>query len=75
MTAKKPWAKTVAGLDERFCFGIEKDGIEDFLSPLGYHAVRILNADALQSLYFSGTQGGIAAKVNGTHCIAVAELI
>lgn len=59
--------RSVEANGERFCFGLEKGRVEEFLSAYGFRAEAILDAEALEELYFSGGE-----HVNGTHCIVIA---
>lgn len=53
---------------ERFCFGIEKGQVNEFLRPYGFTAQKVMDAEALQNRFFQDTAG----RVNGTHCIITA---
>ena len=62
----------VANAGEGFCFGIEQGHIDDFVSAYGFAAEKILDAGALEDLYFRDAQGALAGRVNKTHCIVIA---
>jgi methyltransferase (TIGR00027 family) len=58
----------VAMNGEGFHFGIERGKTGEFLSQYGFKAEEVLDAAALQDMFFRGASG----KVNGTHCIVSA---
>ncbi len=62
----------VAAAGERFGFGIEKGRVNDFLSVYGFVAEKILEGETLENMYFRDARGGLAGKVNKTHCIVTA---
>jgi len=62
----------VANTGERFCFGIEKGLVKEFLGAYGFTPENILDADALQDMYFRNKQGELTGTVNKTHCIVSA---
>lgn len=63
---------SVAGSGERFCFGIERGCAREFLSGHGFTPTAILDADALEKMYFRDERGLPIARVNQTHCIVSA---
>ncbi len=62
----------VAGRGERFCFGIENGHLDGFLSAYGLKALQVMDASALQDMFFRDERGELVGKVNGTHCIVTA---
>lgn len=62
----------VAMNGEGFHFGIERGNTGEFLSQYGFTLVEVLDAAALQDMFFRDGQGQLAGKVNETHCIVSA---
>ncbi len=58
--------------NEKFCFGIEKGSINEFLSRYGFEALSIMDSNAMEDMYFKDMHGKLPARVNGTHCIVTA---
>jgi methyltransferase (TIGR00027 family) len=58
--------------NEKFCFGIEKGSINEFLNRYGFKAEQVLDSAGLEELYFRDEQGNRTARVNGTHCLVTA---
>jgi len=61
--------KTVSKAGEKWQFGIEKNGIEDYLKTRGFALIESLDADVLEQRYFRDGNGSIVGKINGTHCL------
>jgi len=61
--------KTVSKAGEKWQFGIEKNGIEDYLKRRGFALIESLDADVLEQRYFRDGNGSIVGKINGTHCL------
>jgi methyltransferase (TIGR00027 family) len=64
---------SVSKRNERFCFGIEKGSIKEFLSGYGFEALQVMDSNALENMFFKDKDGKILARVNGTHCIITAQ--
>lgn len=64
----------VATNGEGFHFGIERGKTQEFLSRYGFKPVEVLDAEALQDMFFRDGQGQLAGKVNETHCIVSAVM-
>jgi methyltransferase (TIGR00027 family) len=60
---------------ESWQFGIEKGGIEQFLSSYDFRLCEQRDASQLEQIYFKDPTGKIAGHVNGTHCLVRAEKI
>lgn len=69
---EKELYQSVSKENEGFFFGIEKGRMNEFLSGYGFEALSIIDSDTLGNMFFKDKQGKLLAKVNGTHCIAVA---
>ena len=69
---EKELCRSVSGSNEGFCFGIEKGTTNEFLSSYGFDALRIIDSNALEDMFFKDEQGKPLARVNGTHCIVTA---
>ncbi len=59
--------------NEKWTFGIEEGEIESFLNFFHLHLLEHLDANTLENKYFKNESGKIITKVNGTHCIVLAE--
>ncbi len=64
--------ETVANIGERWIFGIEKDGIEDFLSEHGLNLLEHFTPAEMEQKYLAPSNGSRARHINGTHCIVCA---
>lgn len=62
----------VADNGERFCFGIEKGYIAEFLRTYGFKALQIMDSGALEDMFFRNERGELIARINKTHCIVTA---
>jgi methyltransferase (TIGR00027 family) len=60
---------------ERFCFGIEKGRVKEFLSAYGFEVLRVMDSRALEEAWFKEADGSVGARVNGTHCIVAATKV
>jgi methyltransferase (TIGR00027 family) len=67
--------ETLSKVGEPWHFGIEKGGIERFLAQYGFALRDHRDARELEEMYFKDATGRIAARVNGTHCIARATKV
>ena len=66
--------KTVSGAGEQWQFGIEKGEIKRFLAKYAIRLVDHKDAQDLERTYFCDPNGRIIGRVNGTHCLATAEI-
>jgi len=66
-------AQTVSGAGEQWQFGIEKGEIEQFLARYAMRLADHKDAQDLEHVYFSDSNGKIVGRVNGTHCLVTAE--
>jgi methyltransferase (TIGR00027 family) len=62
-------AGTVAKAGEQWHFGIEKGQIARFLASYDLGLLDHKDAGGLEEMYFKEATGGIAGRINGTHCI------
>jgi methyltransferase (TIGR00027 family) len=60
--------------NEGWTFGIEEGEIEAFLKSLDLRLLEHYNSTDLEERYFTSNSGEQISRVNGTHCIALAEL-
>jgi len=65
---------TVSQAGEGWTFGIEKGTEEKFLQDRGFKLVSFFTPADLEQKYFTTREGRLIGRVNGTHCIALAEL-
>jgi methyltransferase (TIGR00027 family) len=70
-TGERELVNSVSGQSERFCFGIEKGGLPQFLAGFDFDLVEVLAAEDLRDRFFRDDSGKPVAEVNGTHCIAL----
>ena len=61
--------ESVARAGEQWHFGIEKGGVEEFLSAYDLRLCDQRDASQLEQMYFKNTNGKIIGHVNGTHCL------
>ncbi len=61
--------------NEMWQFGIDQDHVAEFLSGYQFQLKELLTSQDLENRNFKDTNGRIIARVNGTHCIALAERI
>jgi methyltransferase (TIGR00027 family) len=66
--------KTVSRTGEGWTFGLEDGEIESFLAERGFKIFAHYTQRELEKAYFVGENGELFGRVNGTHCIVVAEL-
>jgi methyltransferase (TIGR00027 family) len=59
--------------NEKWTFGIEEGEIQSFLCSYRFNLLDHLDSMAIEKKYFTDKSGNLIAKVNGTHCIALAE--
>jgi methyltransferase (TIGR00027 family) len=71
---EKELYRNVLKQDEGFSFGIEKGGIEGFLSGYGFKSLGVMDSNALENMFFKDDRGALRARVNGTHCIITAVI-
>ncbi len=67
---EKGLADTVASAGETWTFGIDDAVIGNYLADRGFHLISHYTGADLEKKYFAASQ----AHVNGTHCIADAEV-
>jgi len=65
--------KRVKKENEKWTYGIEEEQIDDFLNSFNYSLVDHLDSLAIEKKYFTDESGTLIAKVNGTHCIVLAQ--
>jgi methyltransferase (TIGR00027 family) len=66
--------KMVARVGEGWSFGLEDGEIESFLAKRGFDLVAHYTPPDLEKRYWTHEDGVIHARVNGTHCIAIASV-
>jgi methyltransferase (TIGR00027 family) len=66
---------TVSKAGEQWQFGIEKGAIEQFLHPYGFKLLDEKDAAALEKAYFSDPNGKVISRINGAHCLVMAEKV
>lgn len=66
--------KTVSAAGERWTFGLDEHALDPFLSGRGFEIIAHYTASDLEKRYLTAVDGTLHARVNGTHCIAVAEV-
>jgi len=64
--------KSTSQVGEKWCFGIEREEIEQFLSTYGLKLIDHRDAQDLEDEYFKDTEGRIVGRINGTHCLVTA---
>jgi methyltransferase (TIGR00027 family) len=64
----------VAQVGERWTFGIETGAIEGFLVERGFKMLAHYTPSDLEAAYLAADDGTRFGRVNGTHCIVVAEI-
>ena len=67
-------AESVVKVGEKWLFGIEKGGIENFLANYGLRLVDHEDSSGLEEMYFQGHRRGALSGeaiglINGTHCL------
>ncbi len=66
--------KTVANAGEGWTFGLEDGEIDPFLSARGFEIIAHYTPTELERHYWTAENGILHGRVNGTHCIVVAEV-
>ena len=65
--------KTILNASEPWIFGIEKGEINMFLSKKGFRLIEHMDPEAMEKKYFTDTAGRRKGRINGTHCLILAE--
>jgi len=65
---------TVHQTGEGWTFGIEEGAIEPFLSERGFKLITHSTSAELEKKYLTADDGSLHGRVNGTHCIVIAEV-
>ncbi len=65
--------KVIFNASEPWKFGIEKGEIETFLLNRGFRLTEHIDPVSLEKRYFKDDTGKIVSKINGTHCLFLAE--
>jgi len=66
--------ETVARAGEGWTFGLEDGEVKAFLAKRGFQLLAHYTPDQLQKKYLTAEDGTTFGRINGTHCIAIAEL-
>jgi methyltransferase (TIGR00027 family) len=66
--------ETVAKTGEGWTFGLEEGALEPFLAMRGFEIIAHYTPPELEKLYLTREDGTLRGRVNGTHCIVVAEV-
>jgi methyltransferase (TIGR00027 family) len=66
--------ETVARAGEGWTFGLENGEVEPFLEQRGFRLLAHHTPDELQKKHLTAEDGTPLGRINGTHCIAVAEV-
>jgi len=66
--------KTVSTAGEGWTFGLEDNEIGPFLTARGFEIIARHTSSELEKLYLTAEDGTLHGRVNGTHCIVVAEV-
>jgi methyltransferase (TIGR00027 family) len=66
--------ETVARAGEGWTFGLEDEGVGAFLAARGFRLIAHFTPDELQKKHLTAIDGTLLGRINGTHCIAVAEI-
>jgi len=61
--------------NEQWLSGIEEEHIGNFLSDYKFSLSEHLNSNAIENKYFRNNNGKLITRVNGTHCIVLAEKV
>lgn len=59
--------------NEKWTFGIEEGEIESFLDSYQLSLLEHFDSDKLEQKYFKNEFGNLVTKINGTHCIVLAQ--
>ncbi|MBN1416144.1 MAG: class I SAM-dependent methyltransferase [Bacteroidales bacterium] len=65
--------KTILNASEPWIFGIEKGEISTFLSKKGFRLIEHMDTEAMEEKYFTDGAGERKGRINGTHCLVLAE--
>jgi len=65
---------TVARAGEGWTFGLEEGEVESFLAERRFELTAHYTSTDLEKLFLTESDGTLHARVNGTHCIAVATV-
>lgn len=65
--------KVILNASEPWIFGIEKGEINNFLTKRGFKFIEHLDSFEMEERYFKSAKGEIVGRVNGTHCLVLAE--
>jgi len=66
--------ETVAKTGEGWTFGLEEGEVGSFLSVRGFEILAHYTPIELEKLYLTAADGTLHGRVNGTHCIVLAEV-
>jgi len=66
--------ETISKTGEGWTFGIEDGAIQTFLAERGFKIVAHNTPSEMEKLYWTAEDGTLRGRVNGTHCIVVAEV-
>jgi len=66
--------KTVANAGEPWTFGFDEGTVEDYLVDKGFRLVEECSNEVLEQRYFTGYDGSKVGRINGTHCLVLAEV-
>jgi len=65
----------VNNANEQWTFGIEEGQIDLFLNSRKFKLIEHLDSNSIENKYFKDVNGKKDIKVNGTHCIVLAESV
>jgi len=65
---------TVAKTGEGWTFGLEEGEVQSFLMARGFEMLAHYTAGELEKRYLTAEDGTLHGRINGTHCIVVAEV-
>jgi methyltransferase (TIGR00027 family) len=66
--------ETVARVGEGWTFGLEDGAVEAFMEQRGFRLLSHLTPEELQKKHLTADDGTRFGRINGTHCIAAAEV-
>ncbi len=72
---EKDLFETVANAGEGWTFGLEEGEVESFLKKRGFVMRLHYTAGELEKKYLTAEDGTLHGRVNGTHCIVLAEVM
>ena len=67
--------KNVSGAGEPWTFGFEEGRVGEYLRERGFRIVEECDTETLERRYFTGEDGELKGRINGTHSIVLAELV